>query len=259
MTFLGSLVTQVRVIAALLVRETRTRFGHSRVGYLWAVSESLVTIGLFWGINRIAGRSAIHGMDLFPYLAMGVIPFFCFAHAYGKVSMAIIQNRPLLFYPQVMPVDVMLARGLLEIATSLLVFALVLGGYGLVTYDVSVEDSLLTISSLLMAGLLGTAWGIVLSGLYVAIPSAQRMINIVMRPLFWVSGLFFTANDLPSAARSFMLWNPVLHCTELARDGWFTEYTAHYADPTYVWLWILGCAAVGLSLERVVRRKVQVT
>jgi len=56
-----------------------------------------------------------------------------------------------------------------------------------------------------------------------------------------------------------MLWNPVLHCVELVRSGFFESYEGHYMSTTYVLVWILGLAFVGLTVERAVRHKVEVT
>ena len=40
-----------------------------------------------------------------------------------------------------------------------------------------------------------------------------------MRPLFWISGIFFAAEALPDGVRAVLLRNPVLHTTEFVRAG----------------------------------------
>ena len=89
--------------------------------------------------------------------------------------------------------------------------------------------------------------------------AVERLQGPMMRPLFWTSGIFFTANDLPSGVREFFVLNPVLHVIETVRDGWFTAYTARYVDRLYVVSWILGLFFLGLALERVARRRIQLT
>ena len=56
-----------------------------------------------------------------------------------------------------------------------------------------------------------------------------------------------------------LLWNPVLHCVELVRDGWFPSYHAEHLDLPYVVFWILGFAYAGLVLERLARRRLELT
>jgi tetratricopeptide (TPR) repeat protein len=46
--FVERLKTQARVIHALIIRETRTRFGDSRLGYGWALIEPILHITLLW-------------------------------------------------------------------------------------------------------------------------------------------------------------------------------------------------------------------
>ncbi len=77
----------------------------------------------------------------------------------------------------------------------------------------------------------------------------------MMRPMFFISGLFFTANELPAQVREILLWNPVLHAVEMVRDGWFNTYHAHYLNVSYLMLWIIGFAYAGLVLERLARRR----
>ena len=55
-------IVQGRVIMALILREVHTLYGSSRLGYLWAVIQTMFGIGIFWGIREIAGARAPHGM-----------------------------------------------------------------------------------------------------------------------------------------------------------------------------------------------------
>ena len=176
-----------------------------------------------------------------------------------RVSLSIDSNKALLFYPHVQPLDLILARGGLEFATSMTVFGVLMGGYCLATQSFVVPDVLLILFGLGLAGLLGISLGTVICSLSVYDNATQRIKGPVMRPLFWVSGIFFTANALPTPVRDVLLWNPMLHCTELVRDGWFPNYHAHHASPGYVLLWIIGLGFVGLTLERKVRSKVQLS
>lgn len=89
--------------------------------------------------------------------------------------------------------------------------------------------------------------------------AVNRLRGPLLRPLFWISALFYTVEDVPPDLRELMLYNPVVHVVETVRDGWFPEYDSHYADPVYPIWFILGFALVGLLLERIVRRKLELT
>jgi capsular polysaccharide transport system permease protein len=251
--------TQARVVHALVLRETRTRFGQHRLGYLWALAEPIIWIASFYGIFAMAGRPSPAGMALIPFLATGIVTFQLFSKTSDQGANAISGNQALLYYPQVQTLDLVLARTALEAVTYALVFVLIVGLYGLASGGVQVDSLLTTAWGLILASLLGMTLGLLFCSLSVVWPTIDRLRGPLLRPLFWISGLFFTANGLPSKVREVLLYNPVFHCVEIVRDGWFTSYTAHHADGRYVLLWVLGFAFVGLTLERVVRRRVQVT
>jgi capsular polysaccharide transport system permease protein len=99
----------------------------------------------------------------------------------------------------------------------------------------------------------------VFCALEVLTSTAGRVRGPLLRPLFWCSGLFFTANGLPSNVRDILLYNPVLHVIEIVRDGWFPSYEAQHASAGYAMAWMLCLLVLGLLLERVVRRKIEVT
>ena len=252
-------IAQLRVIHAVALRETRTRFGDHRLGYLWALLEPAIWILTFYAAFSVMGRVMPNGIGIVPFLATGIVPYELWAKSVDRGSQAIAGNRSLLFYPHVHTLDLILARGALEFATYCVVFVVILGGYALVVGHWAIDSLLHTLLGLVLASLLGSCLGLVLCALGVISSSVDRIRGPLMRPMFWISGLFFTANDLPSAAANILLWNPVLHCVELVREGWFPSYDSRYAEPAYVLYWIVGLAFVGLTLERVVRRRVQLS
>jgi capsular polysaccharide transport system permease protein len=67
-------------------------------------------------------------------------------------------------------------------------------------------------------------------------------------------GMLFVVTMFPSEYWPYFTWNPVLHCEEMLRDGWFVTYTSPVADPAFVAECILGMLLLGLSLERYQRR-----
>jgi capsular polysaccharide transport system permease protein len=250
---------QLQVIHALALRETRTRFGAHQLGYLWALIEPLVWIATFYAMFYLLGREAPFGMDLVGFLATGIVPFKLFREVSQRSMNAVDANKALLFYPQVRPLDVIVARTYLEVATLFAVFAVLMGGNALIHQELRVDSLFRVLSGLGLAAAVGASFGLVLAGLSVFNNAVERIVGPMLRPLFWVSGLFFTANGLPSQVRDVLLWNPVLHCVELVRDGWFLTYRAYYLDVSYVLGWIATCSFLGLTLERVARRRLEVT
>lgn len=251
---------QFEVLNALILREIKTRFGSHHLGYLWALIEPTLWIGTFVGMFYLFGRTAPNSMDTVSFIATGLIPFILFRETCGRAVAAISANKGLLFYPQIQPLDLVMARVVLESVTLLLVFAVIVATAA--SFDGTwpvVADWLEFVLGFLAAGALGGSLGLVLVALGVFFPVVERLYGPVLRPLFWVSGIFFTANGLPAAARHAMLLNPVLHIVEFVRGGWFVEYEPEYASASYVASWIVSLTFLGLVLERVARRRLEMS
>jgi capsular polysaccharide transport system permease protein len=252
-------LTQLQVVHALLLRETRTRFGTNQLGYLWAFLEPLLWILMFVGFYHLFGRLTPPGMSVIAFLATGIVPFSLFRDTTQRCMSAIDANKGLLFYPQVRPLDLVVARAVLEAITHLLVMLLLLGGLALWEGPPRVNNILETIAGLALASGLGTALGLVCCGLSVYTATIERLFPSLIRLVFWCSALFHPVESVPNAVRDILLLNPVVHTIELARDGWFPAYGARHADPWYVVAWILALLFFGLALERTARRHLELS
>ena len=249
-------LTQLQVVHALLLRETKTRFGESQLGYLWALTQPLLWIGMFAIFYYLLGRMAPPGMSMVGFLATGIVSFSLFRETATRCLSAINANKGLLFYPQVRPLDLVAARALLETSTQLVVLVLLMGGLALYEGRFVIDNVLQVALGLALAAGLGTSFGLVCCGLSVFNRSIERLLPAILRPFFWLSGIFHTLESVPKNFRDILLLNPVAHAIELVRDGWFPGYYARHADPWYPATWMLVLFFFGLSLERVARRRI---
>ncbi|MEZ5541725.1 MAG: ABC transporter permease [Pseudomonadota bacterium] len=255
----AGLQSQLQVIHALVLRETRTRYGAHQLGYIWALLEPLFWVLTFYGLFYFSNRHLPYGMDIVSFITTGIIPYHLFRETMSRSQSAISANKGLLFYPQVRPLDLVIARVSLEVVTLITVFAIIMGTHSLYLGELHIDSLLAVMGGMLLASLLGAAIGIFLTALGTYTRLVERIVPLIMRPMFFISGLFFTANELPTAARELLLWNPVLHCVELVRGGWFPSYHAVHVDLGYLLFWILGFAYSGLVLERMARRRLELT
>jgi capsular polysaccharide transport system permease protein len=254
------MVIQSQVIWALVIRETRTRFGAQRLGYLWAVLEPALWIATFWGMYAVANRRLPHDLPPLEFLATGILCYELFNNNVSRIGDAINGNKGLLFYPQVHPIDLVWARALLESATLIVVFAVLMAGGALISHELPQPEDLLRVGiGFTLSALLGTSVGLTLCMLGVVVPVVERLRGPIMRPMFWISGLFYTLDDVPGDAHGLLLYNPVLHVIELVRDGWFSEYASPDASPLFVLACVLFFFSLGLSLERVVRKRIDLS
>jgi capsular polysaccharide transport system permease protein len=253
------LLTQLQVIYALLLRETKTRYGDNSLGYLWALLEPSLWIGMFIVLYGVLGHLAPAGTSVVAFLAIGIVSFSLFRDTAQRCMSAIDANRGLLFYPQVRPLDLVLARAVLEAATHLIVLALLLGGHAVWVGTLRIDNLLQVLAGLGLATGLGMGFGLVCCGLSVYSPTVERLFPSIIRVAFWLSALFHPVESLPNEARDLLLLNPVVHAIELVRDGWFPGYDARHVDVLYPVAFILVLLFFGLSLERMARRRLELS
>ncbi len=254
-----ALMGQFEVVHALIIRETRTRYGAHKLGYLWALVEPALMLLTFYILFAVAGRKAPTGMTLFAFTATGVCPYLVFSNTASRVADSISANRALLFYPQVRVIDIVIARTFLELATYIAVFFVLIGAEAMYLQRLSIDDPLLTLLGFVLASLLGCGVGLLFCAGAQLSNSVDRARGPILRPMFWISGIFFTTAGLPASARDAALINPLLHAIELTRAGWFARYDDTYGSPLYILAWSISFLLAGLLLERIVRRKIELT
>ena len=254
-----ALRTQRRVIWALMLRETKTLFGKHKLGYLWAPINASFLIGIFWAIREIGGFHPPHGLSTPVFLLGGFIPFYLYMEAVNGGLRAVGGNRALLAYPQVFPIDLLIARSLLQGAMYLCVMGFLLGLAAALGEGPKGGESETVLLALFLALVLGFAMGAFCSALNLLWPTTARIVPIVNRVIFYTSGLFFSVEALPASARNILYFNPLSHLIELAREGLSWGHESSFVDLTYVTGFILLILTLGLLLERYSRRYIEAT
>ena len=253
-TFVEALKVQKRVVWALMLRETKTLFGKHKLGYLWAVINASFQVGVFWAIREIAGFQPPHGMSTPVFLLGGFIPWLIFSHGVSDGMSAIWANRSLLTYPQIFPLDLLVARAFLQAAMQTLVLFLLLGvAFGLGQHVV-IENPHAGMIALLLAILLGLGGGAVCSALNLMWPVTSQLVPMLIRVLFFTSGLFFSVVDLPIAAQKILFFNPMTHVIEFLRQCFVDGYGEQFISLSYSFSFALLLLVIGLLLERYSRR-----
>lgn len=248
--------TQTRVIHALIIREMRTRFGDSRLGYGWALIEPILHIVLLAAVFSLLmrGRPPI-GTHFFLFYYTGLVPYLVFIHASTSMMHGVTSNGALLQLPLVKPFDAILARGLLEFATDIVVASLILAGFLALGIPALPDDLGAVATALIAAGTLGCGAGFINAVLQTILRSWDRVWNNVARLLYFFSGIFYVPGMMPDWARDILSWNPLLHAIDWFRSGFFASYQPHWLARRYLIIWAILAVLVGFGLERALRRQ----
>lgn len=242
-----------RMIGALLLRETRTRFGRSRLGYVWALLEPIAHVGVmclvYWTINR----QAPVGPSVMLFFVTGVLPFFLFHKTALHLGNAIRSNQKVLRMPLLAPVDVIAARAVLEGMTWLVIAAiLLLALMALGMAEWPAEPGTAALAALATFGL-GLGIGLVNASLMVLVSSWVQVYHVLTRPLYIFSGIFYSIDQVPSGLQYWLSWNPLLHGVLWFRTGFRADYATPVLDEQYLLSWIGASVLLGLCLLRVAR------
>lgn len=225
---------RLRVLFALVVREMATRFGRSWGGYLWAVAEPLGGIVLLTIAFGFMLRKPPLGDNFALFYATGIIPFFAFSNISRSVAAAIASNQGLLRYPVVRPLDAVFAKFVTDFLTMFIV-GLLLYTSLILWFALPVHvDPADAFNGFLLMALLGLGIGTLNCVLFGFWPTWKNVWNVLTKPLFIISGMFYTFESLPLKVQALMWYNPLIHAVGLSRAGFYAGYDPHYVAPLYV-------------------------
>lgn len=253
----GAVSTTGRVIDALVLREINSRYGASRVGYLWAILTPVVSILVLYLIFSFIRQRDTGDIPVLLFLVTGWFTYGFYTSMTSSVANGEQANKALLMHQRVTRLDVMAARGVLETLTTVAFFAIG-AALSILFEDAGLpDDVMLTTASFFAAGSFGIALGITIGAVMTYFPFAMNFLQPVNRIGFFISGVLFTATMLPSWTYDYLKWNPMIHPVEGMRQGWFESYQSPILDLGYTYSIALPLLALGLYLERRTRRGIR--
>jgi len=248
------LALQVRIIATLVLRETRATFGTSQIGYLWAVLTPSISVGLLAFIFSLIDRQAPFGGSLPVFFATGILTIEFFNKLSNALMASFSANKALLTYPLIKETDTLYARTVLISATYLVIMivfysALIAVGAGLLPARPE-----LVLQAFAAIAFLGFGFGTLNAVIVSAWDSWQHIEKVLTRPLLFISGVFYVPSRLPREATDILYWNPVIHLVEWMREGFYANYNSTIFDPRYPIFVGLILLLLGLAGERFTRK-----
>ncbi|MDT1060365.1 ABC transporter permease [Paracoccus sp. CPCC 101403] len=223
-----------RILTALILREMTTTYGRSAGGYAWAILDPVLGIVLLSVIFSMFLAKPGLGSNFPLFYATGFLPFAMFSDLTNKVASSIRYSRPFLAYPSVTFIDAILARIILNTLTHMTVITIVIGGI-FVLYRMPIVVNLAEFfEGMLMIVAISVGVGTLNCYLLTTFPVWERVWQIITRPLFLASGVFFLYDKMPYEAQHILWFNPILHCIAQLRRGVYPVYDAEFVSPFYV-------------------------
>lgn len=249
---------QKAVFLALFFREIKTRFGRYRLGYLWALIEPLSHILVLSALfSTIRNRASFYDVPFPIFFATGILAFFTFQKLVLTSQSSIKVNMGLFGFRQVKPFDAIIVRGIIEFMIILAtVLFLTWFGAWVFGFQTIPADPLRAATVLSMLFLLGLGFGFLAAIAGALYEEWAKFIPQIMRPLYFISGIFFPIEAIPKEFHHYLLWNPLLHGVEQFRAAWIEGYPAGDTSLLYVAMWMFPALFIGLWYYRQNRVKV---
>ena len=74
----------------------------------------------------------------------------------------------------------------------------------------------------------------------------SQVVPLLLRPLWFLSGVFFSIQQLPQWIRPWLSWNPILQAIELTRSAFDSDYIL---NPTIISLpYLISCSIISITL-----------
>lgn len=246
-----SLQIQRDVVYALLLREIASRFGKSRIGFLWVLVEPVAHLVFPIAVFGFVLERSLPGIDYPVFLVYGFLPFLIFKVICLQTMDGTKANRGLLSYRQVLLMDVFVAKALTHCAVSASVFAIVLAGLAMLGFDVLPRMPIELLGVLLVTVALAFGLGMLFAALGSVAPDLKSVARLLFVPLYFVSGILFPITRFPDEWVGWLAINPVLHLVELSRLAAVADYEPmRYLSVEYPAALAVVSVFMGLALYR---------
>jgi len=221
------------VIFALFLREIRSKF-NDKLGLGWAILQPILFIIILSLMRGKLDGGITHSMPTFIFMVYGMSTILFFNSTLGSVSNAIKKNKALFAFRQVQPLSAIISTAKLELLIQIFIFLFIYVLVYLLRIEIRMDDALIMMFCIFQVWLIAVSLGILFGVVKAFIPEFDKVRSLVMRPLIFISGVFFSLQDLPKNTWKYFDWNPLLHAIELSRQATYSSFGAVGVSHSYL-------------------------
>jgi capsular polysaccharide transport system permease protein len=254
-SFVKGLVTQSRVIGALMMRELHTRYGRDNIGYLWLIGEPL-TLAIVIALLHSGGDKTLGDINPVAFSVVGYTIFIMFRGIVNRSEGALESNLPLLYHRMVTVVDITVARGLLEAAGTTMAFTILFSFCLVVNFTELPPEPLFIMLGIIFVFWMSLALSLIITGVTYENRLLERFVHPMTYFMIPLSGAFFRVSWIPEPWREYILYNPFPQIFEMIRYGAFESCTLEFVNFQYIIACLLVLTFFGLLSVRAVARRI---
>jgi ABC-type polysaccharide/polyol phosphate export permease len=220
-TFIQKLYTQRGLIRNFVVRDLRSRYIGSFMGFFWSVIHPIVLLvsytfvfSVIFGVRPLPDS----GTTSFPvFLFCSILPWLFFQDTLQRSSTVILDNTNLvtrtLFPTEILPLTVLLAG----VVNHLIGFGILVGILLYTVGKLSIYLLLVPVYFVvLMLFTLGLSWFV--ASLNVFVRDTAQVLSVILTFWFWFTPIFYSPERFPPNLLFIVRWNPIAHIVTGYRD-----------------------------------------
>jgi len=211
------------VIFALFTREIRTGF-NDKFGLSWAIINPVAFIVVLSFIRGILNGPYTHTLPTFLFMAVGILFIQSFLKTLQTCATSIRRNKALYAFRQVQPISAVIASALFEILAKVFTATAIVAIMYFLGLEMQIDNGLLFIACFFLLFTLAAALGLLFGIIELFVREVAKVREMASRPLFFISGSFFSLQDIPREFWPYLDWNPILHAIELTRYALMPSY-----------------------------------
>ncbi len=249
---------RISVTYALLVRDALKKYGHENLGFFWVIAEPLAfTTGIIilWNLGgHEHGDLPITTFALTAYTMLTM-----FRHMSQGFIHILRSNANVMYHGHVKPLDLLVARAVLETIGCLATFFVAYVPLALLGIIDPIRDPLLVFSAWFLAAWFSFSFGAIAGSLSELSELVERIFPPLMYLTLPVTGAFTMQDWLPQKARDIFAYSPLVNTMEMFRCGMFSEDVVTYWNVSYVICWCLAQTVVALFLLEKAREHLEIS
>lgn len=247
---------QRRVIWALILRETVTRFGREGLGMLWLIGEpAMFIIGVMVMFSIIDQGYGSVGVG--EYLAVSYPTLLFWRNGTGRVVKGLEVNRALLHHRQIRPIDIIYSRIILEFSSCIAVFFFLFPIFIFLGICQFPADLFQMCIGYLLVIWFSFAFVMIMAALSDLSETIEKISHIILYLMLPFSGVFLPAYIVPEPYRGYLLYFPLVDTVEYFHRGYFGNRMPTYYHLGYTAFVLLAMTVFGYMLTYVAIGKVR--
>lgn len=252
-------VERRELLTNLVLRELRSRYKRSTLGWTWSLLNPLSSVLIYWAVFGVVLKVPVpvgdpSGQRSFVlFLICALIPWNFFSNGVTQSIDALVVNAGLIrkvYFPRELLVAATVGGLLVTFLIELgVVLAILLIAGNMVLPWIPVVVVLVVLQTLMVLGI-----GLLLSGANVYFRDVRHFVTIIMPVLFYSTPIVYPMSEVPQVktiagyeipVRTIYGFNPLVRLVTAYRDALYSLRMPSWTTLGYLALWAIGLVLVG--------------